>query len=229
MDQMKIFVSILGLTMLFSILFIPVYSDDLIILGNGHAPFYVSNTDSARFDFDNDGTTDYYVKAHYTGNSNQQLKIDYKLQDECVDLGPKDPSDVGGDTFDDAALKIGFSSLSNSPRQWFVDDIEVWNPWFKSKHNDDNKLIDLAFVSPFVSPFFDDDHLGDDVIQGNGKHGSFQHLSSITELDGQSGWTGSIFLNALVGEYRLWTIHPSDGFGGCDGLTGLGIPILITK
>ena len=45
-----------------SIMFIPVYAVDLIVLGKGHAPIYVSNTTSTRFDFDNDGTTDYYVK-----------------------------------------------------------------------------------------------------------------------------------------------------------------------
>jgi hypothetical protein len=212
-----------------SLLFIPAYSDDLIVLGKGHAPIYVSNTDSGRFDFDNNGSTDYYVKAHYTGNSHQPLKIDYEIQDECVDLGPKDASNIGGDTFDDAAMKIGFSKLSNPFVNWLVDDINVWNPWFKSKNNDDNKLIDLAFVSPTSTPYFDDDTRGDDVIVGSGKQGSFQHFSSIKELDGQSGWEGSVFLNAPPGDYLLWTIHPGDGYGDCDTLTGLGIPIFITN
>jgi len=31
-----------------------------------------------------------------------------------------------------------------------------------------------------------------------------------------------------VGEYALWTLHPSGGYGGCDGLSGFGIPIIIT-
>jgi len=224
---MKLFIFILSLTFLVSMVFVPVYSDDLIVFGNGHAPIYVSNTDSGRFDFGADGKTDYYVKAHYTGNSHQPLKIDYKIQDECVDLGPIDASDVGGDTFDDAAMKIAFSSVPH-PRQWTIDDVSVWNPWFKAKNNDSNKLIDLAFVSSTSFPFFDESQ-GDDVIQGSDKQGSFKHFNSIKELDGQSGWDGTIFLNAPPGDYLLWTIHPSGGYGWCDSLSGFGIPIIITK
>ncbi len=220
------FISILSLSLLFSIAFTPVYSDDLIVLGKGHAPIYVSNTDSGRFDFDNNGTADYFVRAHYTGNSHQLLKIDYKIQDECVDLGPKDASDVGGDTFEDAAMKIGFSTIN---RQWIIDEATVWNTWFKLKNNDNNNLIDLVFLPPVSPSPFDDDIRGDDIIQGSDKHGSFQHFSSIKELNGQSGWEGSIFLNAPSGNYFLWTIHPGGGFGGCDGLLGFSIPISITE
>ena len=201
------------------------YSDDLIVVGNGNAPIYLSNTDNGRFDLDHDGRTDYFVKAHYTGNSHQPLKIDYKLQDECVDLGPKDASDVGGDTYDDAALKV---LLTNKTGQPIIDDVVVWNPWFKSGNNDPNREIDLVTLPP-VPPPFDDDVHGDDVIQGSKKHGSFQHYSSIDELDGQSGWSGFVFLNAPQGEYNFWTIHPAGGRGGCDGLGGFGIPIIITK
>lgn len=222
---MKVVFFILAFAML-SLGFTSAHSDDLIVLGNGHAPMYVSNTDSGRFDFDLDGTTDYFVKAHYTGKTNQPLKIDYKIQDECVDLGPKDPSDVGGDTFDDAAMKIGLSTLS---RDWITEDANVWNPWFKAKDNDENKKIDLIFLPPISFSPFDDDTEGDDVIQGEKKHGSFQHSSSIKELDGQSGWKGTIFVNAPPGQYLLWTIHPAGGYGGCDGLSGLGIPIVITE
>lgn len=225
---MKLLLSVLLLTLV-SMMFIPAYSDDLIVLGKGHAPIYVSNTDSGRFDFGADGKTDYYVRSHYTGNSHQPLKIDYKIQDECVDLGPQDASDVGGDTFDDAAMKIAFSNSTNPFSNWLIDDIHVWNTWFKTKNNDDNNLIDLAFVSTTSVPYFDDDTRGDDVIVGSGKHGSFQHFSSIKELDGQPGWVGSIFLNAPPGDYLLWTIHPGGGYGWCDSLTGLGIPISITK
>lgn len=204
----------------------PVYSDELIILGKGHAPIYISNNNSSRFDFDNNNTTDYFVKAHYTGNSNQPLKIDYKIQDECVDLGPKDASDVGGDTFEDAAMKIGFSTTD---RTWIVDEATVWNPWFKNTNNDENKMIDLISLPSQSFPFFYDDIHGDNVIQGTKKHSSFQHLFSIKELDEQSGWEGSIFLKAPPGDYVLWTIHPANGFGGCDGLSGRGIPISITE
>jgi hypothetical protein len=223
---MKILTLALSSILLISLTFTSAYSADLIVLGKGHAPIYVSNNDSGRFDFDNNGSADYFVKAHYTGNSNQPLKIDYKIQDECVDLGPKDESNIGGDTFEDAAMKIG---VSTRDRHWLVDEATVWNPWFRNVNNDENKIIDLvALPSPSFSFFYDDVH-GDDVIQGIKKHGSFQHLSAITELDDQSGWSGSVFLNAPPGDYLLWTIHPADGFGGCDGLSGFGIPISIKE
>lgn len=222
---MRILFFVLTFALLSSLILTPVYSDDLIVLGKGHAPIYISNNDSGRFDFDNDGTADYFVKAHYTGNSNQPLKIDYKIQDECVDLGPKDASNVGGDTFEDAAIKMGVSINS----EWIVDEATAWNPWFKNTNNDENKKIDLiSLPSPSFSFFYDDTH-GDDVIQGIKKQGSFQHSFSIKELDYQSGWTGSVFLKAPPGDYVLWTIHPADGFGGCDGLSGFGIPISITE
>ncbi len=76
---------------------------------------------------------------------------------------------------------------------------------------------------------FDDDTRGDDAIQGNKKNGSFKHFSSVKELDGQSGWSGFVFLNAPPGDYISWTIHPAGGFGGCDTLSGFGIPIYITE
>lgn len=195
------------------------YSDDLIIQGNGHAPFYVSNTDSGRFDFGNDNKTDYFVKAHYTGNSNQQLKIDYKIQDNCVD----------GDVFGSAIMKMGLSSTgSPSERKWFQEDVTLSNHWFKNKKHDSNKMIDLAIfpdghnVIPFPS-----EGNGDDAIQGSKNQGSFKHLESIEELDGQSGWQGNVFLNAPAGEYFLWTIHNSGGTESCSRLAGLGIPIIV--
>ena len=135
------------------------YSDDLIVLGNGHAPIYMSNSDHGRFDLDYDGNADYYVKAHYIGNSHQKLKVDYKIQDECVDLGPKDTPDVGGDTFDDAAMKIGFSTIPPLTRDWTIDDVTISNSWFNSKKNDDNKQIDLAL---FPNKFPAADHSADD-------------------------------------------------------------------
>ncbi|MEM4378273.1 MAG: hypothetical protein QXX85_04725 [Candidatus Nitrosotenuis sp.] len=190
---------------------------DLIVLGNGHAPIYVSDKDADDFDFNNDGLIDYYVKAHYRGNSNQVYKVDYKMIDECVD----------GDTHEDAMLKLGFST--DEPlffkRTWFTD-FDAWTPWFKAGSNDDNKRIDLvslphgALPIPFPSS-------GDDVIQNNGKNGSFTHKNNITELDGQAGWEGSIFFRGPPGRYFMWTIHPATGISGCDTLAAFGIPIII--
>ncbi|WP_238536069.1 hypothetical protein [Candidatus Nitrosopumilus salaria] len=212
------------------LMFPSVYSDDLIVLGNGHAPIYMSNSDSGRYDLNGDGNADYFVKAHYAGNYHQKLKIDYKIQDECVDLGPKDGDNVGGDTFDDAAMKIGFSTIPYVDRDWTIDGTVISNPWFNSQKNDDNRQIALvSFPNGFIPSEFPSFENGDDVIQGKGKKGSFKHLDSISELGGQSGWTGSIYVTGPVGNFALWTIHPSGGYGGCDGLTGFGIPIFIAE
>lgn len=222
---MKVVLFLIAGIILGSLVFSVGYSEELIVLGNGHAPIFMSNSDSGRFDLNNDGNADYYVKAHYTGNFHQKLKIDYKIQDECVDLGPKDAPDVGGDTFDDAAMKVGLNSMEN--RDWIIDDVTVSNSWFNSPKNDNNKQIDLVSSSKIdystkLPPS------GDDVIQTNGKKGSFKHFDSISELNGQSGWEGTIFLNAPAGNYYFVTFHPSGGFGGCDSLSGFGIPIMIT-
>ena len=206
------------------------YSEDLIILGNGNAPIYMSNIDSGRFDLNSDGNADYYVKAHYTGNLHQKLKIDYKIQDECVDLGPIDAPDVGGDTFDDAAMKIGFSTILPINRDWTIDGVTISNSWFNSKKNDINQQIDLVSFPDGFTPFeLSPPGNGDDVIQGDDKQGSFKHVDSISELGGQSGWVGSIFVNGPVGDYFLWTLHPSGGRGGCDVLSGFGISISIME
>lgn len=212
-----------------SLIFPTVFSDDLIVLGNGHAPIYMSNSDSGRFDLNHDGNADYFVKAHYTGNSHQKLKIDYKLQDKCVALDSKDFPDVIGDTFEDAALKIGFSTIPTTDRDWTIDEVMITNSWFNSKKNDINKQIDLAtFPDGFIPSDLPVLGNGDDAIQGDGLKGSFKHSDSISELNGQSGWEGSIFVNAPEGDYALWTLHPSSGrFGGCDQLSGFGIPISI--
>ena len=193
-------------------------SDDLIILGKGHAPIYTSNSDSGRFDFSNDGLADYYVKAHYTGNENQMYKVDYKIQDECVD----------GDNFNDATMKLGFTKGN----VWINQGIEAWTPWFKSaKSQDDNGIINLVYLSPGTSPSPYPSNNGDDVIQGiaNKKQGSFTHKESIKELDNQAGWEGSILFHASAGKYSMWTIHPATGLGGCDTLAAFGIPIIIEE
>ena len=225
---MKVVLFLVAGIILGSLVFSVGYSEDLIVLGNGHAPFYMSNSDNVFFDLNNDGNADYYVKAHFTGNSHQKLKIDYKIQDECVALNTKDAPDVVGDTFDNAAMKIGFSTISdNNPDDWTIDDVIISNSWFNSKKNDDNKQIDLVSFSDGTIPSKSLPENGDDAIQGDGKKGSFKHLDSISELGGQAGWSGSIFVDGPVGDYALWTIHPSAGTEGCDLLSGLGIPISI--
>ncbi|MGQ0638115.1 MAG: hypothetical protein ACT4N1_01960, partial [Nitrososphaerota archaeon] len=193
-------------------------SADLTVLGNEHAPIYISDKDSGSFDFSNDGLTDYYVKAHYTGNEKEQYKVDYKIQDECVD----------GNTFDSATMKIGFTKMERPKWVWLVENIDVCNPWFRSARSADaNHQIDLVDLPDGVQPI-PYPSSGDDVIQGDSnKMGSFVHKDSIKELDNQPGWEGTIFFNAPAEEYLLFTVHPAGGIDGCDRLAALGIPIII--
>lgn len=192
---------------------------DLVVIGNGHAPIYVSDKDVGDFDFNDDGLIDYYVRAHFIEVENKVYKVDYKIVDECVD----------GNTYDDAKMKLGFSSndFLFSDRTWFTD-FDVWTPWFKSPKNDENKRIDLVSLpkGELPIPF---PPSGDDVITSkpDQKKGSFTHKNSIPELDGQAGWEGSVFFRGHSGEYFLWTIHPADGSSGCERLAALGIPISI--
>lgn len=190
----------------------------------------MSNTDTGTYDAENDGLIDYFLTLHYPKNSKKPIQIDYVIQDECVDLGPKDSSNIGGDTFDDAGMKIGIST--NPPfapdREWITDDVLAWNDWFKSKKNDQNKMIDL-FYTDTSFPFFEDDVNGENVIQGNENGDSFTHFTSIDEIDGQSGWKGTVYFEVPSGDHILWTIHPSGGFGGCDVLSGLGVLVSIPE
>lgn len=183
----------------------------------------VVDADSASLDFSNDLITDYYVELNYSGDSKKPAKISYKIQDECVDLGPKDPSDVGGDTYDDAAMKIGVSTVS---REWLTDGMLVWNDWFEKKNNDGNRLVDLVFSPVRSLPHFEDLG-GDNVIQGGKKKNSFEHAESVPQLGGQSGWEGFVYFDASPGDYLFWTVHPAGGIDGCDRLAALGILVTI--
>jgi len=195
-------------------------AEDLIIPGNGNAPILISSTDNGRFDFDNDGLNDFYVKAHFTGNDKQQYKVTYKFLDSCVQ----------GSAYESARMKIGFTNteINYLDRVWLSDGIQVWNPWFKSKNNDENKLINLADNFPDGNPSPFSISNGDDIIVRNqdDKKGSFTHVNKIKELDGQTGWSGSVFFNAPAGEYFMWAIMPGGG-PGCSALSGLAIPIII--
>jgi len=209
----------------FAIAFVIIFGvpDALASNEKGNSPILILDSDTGWVDFNWDGLSDYYVKAHYTGKTNKVYKIDVKFIDECVD----------GSTHDDAVLKLGFTNKAfyYYDRHWISDGIEAWTTWFKSnKGSDRNNTIDLVVlphgtsVTPFPSS-------GEDVIvkNQNEKNGSFSHRKNITQLDGQSGWAGSIYFKAPPGEYYIWTIHPAEGYGGCDGLAAVGIPIIINE
>ena len=213
------------LAVLFTIAFVIIFggTDAHASNGKGNSPILILNSDTNWVDFNWDGLSDYYVKAHYTGKTNKVYKIDVKFIDQCVD----------GSTHDDAVLKIGFTNkeLYYSDRYWISDGIKAWTQWFKSnKDSDRNNTIDLVVLPhgtlplPFPSS-------GEDVIvkNQNEKNGSFSYRKNITQLDGQSGWVGSIYFKAPAGEYYFWTIHPAQGTGGCDILAAVGIPIIINE
>lgn len=177
--------------------------------------------ESGSADFSNDGIPDYYVQLEETGKKNKPVVLTYKIQNECVDLGPKDPKDIGGDTYDDASMKIGISDVN---REWLVSDMKVWNNWFKE--NDENEMVDLVYHDEHVLPkysFLD----GDDVIRESSKGSSFEQVESISQIGGQSGWEGSLFFTAPSGDYIFWTVHPAGGIDGCDRLAALGIHVVI--
>jgi hypothetical protein len=191
----------------------------IIIRGNGHAPVFVSNGDNGVFDFNNDGLTDYYVKAHYTGNDNQMYKIDIKVRDSCVD----------GSTYENATMKLGFTNqeLDLALREWFTDGFNVWNPWFRSaRSSDPNNAIDLVSLPFGVLPISYPE-TGDDLIQKNPKDkvGSFNHVKSMRELDRQDGWKGSFFINPSIESYFMWSIFPAEGSVNdkCDTVAAIGI------
>ncbi len=210
------------LTVSFSILLVIVFVTSEAVASNGKAssPILILNSDNHWVDFNWDGLSDYYVKAHNTGKENKVYKVDYKFIDQCVD----------GSTHDEAVLKIGFSKYhpSYNDYYWLSDGFEAWTNWFKSSKADANNKIDLVDLPlgklpiPFPTS-------GEDVIikNENDKNGSFSHKNSIKQLDGQSGWEGSIYFHAPHGEYIFWTIHPAQGIAGCDIIAAVGIPIII--
>jgi len=129
-------------------------------------------------------------------------------------------------------MKLGFTTsvLDFRERVWLSKGIDAWTPWFKSgKSMDDNKRIDLVVldVGKLPTPF---PAIGEDIIVKNqkDKQGSFTHKSNIKELDGQSGWVGSIHFKAPQGDYLMWSIFTHNGSDGCQRLAGFAIPIIIS-
>ena len=207
----------------FSILLVMIFVTSEAMASNGkdNSPIIIINSNSDWVDFNWDGLSDYYMKAHYTGKANKLYKVDLKFIDQCVD----------GSTHDEAVLKIGFTNQAfyYYDRFWISDGIEAWTPWFHSnKGTDQNNKIDLVVLphgkNPIPFPAS-----GEDVIvkNQNENNGSFSHKNSIKQLDGQSGWEGTIHFNAPSGEYFFWAIHPAQGTSGCDIIAAVGIPIII--
>ena len=61
----------------FSIVFVMVFNTSEVLASNGkgNSPILILNSDSGWVDFNWDGLSDYYVKAHYTGKTNMVYKV----------------------------------------------------------------------------------------------------------------------------------------------------------
>jgi len=171
-------------------------------------------------DFDKDGFDDVYLKITNPKNPNKPKQVDIKITGECVK----------GENFDDAAMKIGFSTQVRQSTVFFDEEFTTTNKWFK-KH-DLNKKIDLVVINS-VSGYFEFPNSGDDLIQKNpeDEKGSFKFIpTSISELDGQSGWEGKFEFKGEPGDYNLnfWVpITDRETEFICNFLSSFSIPTTV--
>lgn len=168
-------------------------------------------------DFNGDGLDDVNLKIVTPKNPNKPIKVDFKITDACVN----------GATFDDAGMKMAFSTGQFlSPAGIVTDGFEITNKWFLK--NDENKQID-----PFTdyTTFFMLPTSGDDMVQKNieNKKGSFKHKDSISKLGEQSGWDGSFEFKGPPGDYKMNFFLPFSDYNvdGCDNLSGFAVDVTI--
>jgi hypothetical protein len=202
--------------------------EDFEVDHKDHMKFFKSKKDTASLDVNNDGLTDFYAKGYFNKTTDKVFHVDFKIQD-CL---------THGSTYSDARTKIGFTSI-DFPFIWHTNDFKAWNSWFTSKKNPDlDKQIDLVTITNPIDIAIGNVPIhfptrGDNVIQQslNDKSSSFQHFNKIKQLDGQSGWEGSISFTAPVGNYYFWTVFPAGGDPnqdqGCDTTAGIQIPITV--
>jgi hypothetical protein len=138
---------------------------------------------------------------------------------------------VNGEIHDDAAMKIGFSTQVRKSTEFFDEEFTATNKWFK-KH-DLNKKIDLVVINS-VSGYFEFPTSGDDLIQKNpeDENGSFKFIpTSISELEGQSGWEGKFEFKGEPGDYNLnfWLplTEPTNLGDSCNFVSSFNIPTTI--
>ncbi len=172
-------------------------------------------------DFNWDGLDDVYLKVINPDKSNKPKQVHIKITGECVN----------GEIHDDAAMKIGFSTQVRKSTVFFDEEFTTTNKWFK-KH-DLNKKIDLVVINS-VSGYFEFPNSGDDLIQKNpeDEKGSFKFIpTSISELDGQSGWEGKFEFRGESGDYNLnfWLplTEPTNLGDSCNFVSSFNIPTTI--
>lgn len=182
--------------------------------------------DTLELDRNFDGKIDYFYTIKYDEKKSFNYELKIKVADGCV----------GGSTYDDARMKIGFTNQFTSQQnlEWFTEDFDVWTDKKSAKKQKHNKTIELVDLPNKVNlKLFPSS--GDDIISAAEKikKSAFKHDNKIKKLDKQSGWKGSIFFNIPDGQYTVWTAQPAfdtDPNGDiCGGLSGIGISLPLSQ
>ena len=140
-----------------------------------------------------DDIPDVYLKVSKSTKDNKPKEVEMKITGECVN----------GITHDDARMKIGLFTPVRLSTEFFDEEFNATNKWFKQ--NDPDKRINPVIITT-VSEYFSFPDNGDDLIQINTENGeeSFSFASEpITELGEQSGWSGKFKIDAESGNYNL--------------------------
>ena len=172
------------------------------------------------FDWHINDLDDVYLKIIEPKKSDKPKKVEIKIAKECVK----------GDNYEDAAMKVGFSIHKSRTLEYFDEEFEITNKWFKKY--DFNKKIDPVVINTLYEYDFEFPESGDDLIQANPSNmkGSFEFISSIPELDGQSGWDGKFEFKGEAGDYFMNFFFPHTVEGSeftCNFVTVLPIPTTI--
>jgi len=172
-------------------------------------------------DFNWDGLDDVYLKVINPDKSNKPKQVQIKITGECVN----------GEIHDDAAMKIGFSTPDRLSTEFFDEEFTATNKWFK-KHDSDKKINPVVITE--VREYFSFPTSGDDLIQKNSEdeNGSFKFIpTSISELEGQSGWEGKFEFKGEPGDYNLhfWLplTEPTNQGDSCNFVSSFSIPTTI--
>ena len=173
-----------------------------------------------------DGKVDYSYTLKYNAKKSPNYELQINAADGCV----------GGSTYDDARMKIGFTNQFTSQQnlEWFTEDFDVWTDKKSAKKQKQDNTIGLIDLPDNVNlKFFPSS--GYDLISAaeKVKKPVFKHDNKIKKLDTQSGWKGSVFFNIPDGNYIVWTAQPAfdtDPLGDiCGGLSGIGISLPLSQ
>lgn len=168
-------------------------------------------------DLNFDNIPDVYLKVSKSTKENKPKEIEVKITDACVN----------GIIHDDAKMKIGLSTPVQLSTEFFDEEFQATNKWFKQ--NDPDKRIDPVIITT-VSEYFSFPVSGDDLIQTNTENDkeSFSYSSeSIPEIGDQAGWEGKFQFDAPPGEYfmHFWMplTEPTNEGDSCNFVSSFSI------